>query len=144
MVAGMTKDPLIFAMANPVPEIMPDEARAGGAKVVATGRSDFPNQINNVLAFPGVFRGALDARAKTINEEMKLAAVYAISGIITDAELNADYIIPAPFDERVAPAVAADVAKAAESSGVAQVKVSPEEIRAHTLELVQKVRDSWK
>ncbi len=144
MVASMAKDPLIFAMANPVPEIMPDEARAGGAKVVATGRSDFPNQINNVLAFPGVFRGALDARAKTINEEMKLAAVYAISGIITDAELNADYIIPAPFDERVAPAVAADVAKAAESSGVAQVKVSPEEIRAHTLELVQKVRDSWK
>lgn len=144
MVAGMAKDPLIFAMANPVPEIMPDEARAGGAKVVATGRSDFPNQINNVLAFPGVFRGALDARAKEINEDMKLAAAYAISGIITDAELNADYIIPGPFDERVAPAVAADVAQAAESTGVAQVKVSPEEIRARTLELVQKVRDSWK
>jgi malate dehydrogenase (oxaloacetate-decarboxylating) len=117
MVASMAKDPLIFAMANPVPEIMPDEARAGGAKVVATGRSDFPNQINNVLAFPGVFRGALDARARTINEDMKLAAVYAISGIITDAELNADYVIPGPFDERVAPAVAVDVAKAAESSG---------------------------
>jgi len=144
MVAGMAKDPLIFAMANPVPEIMPDEARAGGAKVVATGRSDFPNQINNVLAFPGVFRGALDARAKAINEDMKLAAVYAISGIITDAELNADYVIPGPFDERVAPAVAADVAQAAESSGVAQVKVSPEEIRARTVKLVQKVRDSWK
>ena len=144
MVAGMAKDPLIFAMANPVPEIMPDEARAGGAKVVATGRSDFPNQINNVLAFPGVFRGALDARAKEINEDMKLAAAYAISGIITDAELNADYIIPGPFDERVGPAVAADVAQAAESTGVAQVKVSPEEIRARTLELVQKVRDSWK
>ncbi len=144
MVAGMAKDPLIFAMANPVPEIMPDEARAGGAKVIATGRSDFPNQINNVLAFPGVFRGALDARAKAINEDMKLAAVYAISGIITDAELNADYVIPGPFDERVAPAVAADVAQAAESSGVAQVKVSPEEIRARTVKLVQKVRDSWK
>jgi malate dehydrogenase (oxaloacetate-decarboxylating) len=144
MVAGMAKDPLIFAMANPVPEIMPDEARAGGAKVVATGRSDFPNQINNVLAFPGVFRGALDARAKEINEDMKLAAAYAISGIITDAELNADYIIPGPFDERVGPAVAADVAQAAESTGVAQVNVSPEEIRARTLELVQKVRDSWK
>ena len=142
MVASMAKDPLIFAMANPVPEIMPDEARAGGAKVVATGRSDFPNQINNVLAFPGVFRGALDARARTINEDMKLAAVYAISGIITDAELNADYVIPGPFDERVAPAVAVDVAKAAESSGVAQVKVSPEEIRARTVKLVQKVRDS--
>ena len=144
MVASMAKDPLIFAMANPVPEIMPDEARAGGAKVVATGRSDFPNQINNVLAFPGVFRGALDARARTINEDMKLAAVYAISGIITDAELNADYVIPGPFDERVAPAVAVDVAKAAESSGVAQVKGSPEEIRARTVKLVQKVRDSWK
>lgn len=144
MVAGMAKDPLIFAMANPVPEIMPDEARAGGAKVVATGRSDFPNQINNVLAFPGVFRGALDARAKEINEDMKLAAAYAISGIITDAELNADYIIPGPFDERVAPAVAADVAQAAESTGVAQVKVSPEEIRARTLELVEKVKSVWK
>jgi malate dehydrogenase (oxaloacetate-decarboxylating) len=144
MVASMAKDPLIFAMANPVPEIMPDEAGAGGAKVVATGRSDFPNQINNVLAFPGVFRGALDARAKAINEDMKLAAVYAISGIITDDELSADYIIPGPFDERVAPAVAADVAKAAESSGVAGVKVSPEEVRERTLELVQKVRGSWK
>jgi malate dehydrogenase (oxaloacetate-decarboxylating) len=144
MVASMAKDPLIFAMANPVPEIMPDEARAAGAKVIATGRSDFPNQINNVLAFPGIFRGALDARAKAINEDMKLAAVYAISGIITEAELNPDYIIPAPFDERVGPAVAAGVAQAAESSGVAQVKVSPEEIRARTLKLVQKVKDSWK
>jgi malate dehydrogenase (oxaloacetate-decarboxylating) len=144
MVASMAKDPLIFAMANPVPEIMPDEARAGGAKVVATGRSDFPNQINNVLAFPGVFRGALDARAKAINEDMKLAAVYAISGIITDAELNADYVIPGPFDERVAPAVAADVAQAAESSGVARVEVSPEAIRARTAKLVETVRSAWK
>jgi malate dehydrogenase (oxaloacetate-decarboxylating) len=129
MVSSMAEDPMVFAMANPVPEIIPDEARAGGAKVIATGRSDFPNQINNVLAFPGIFRGALDARATTINEEMKLSAAHAISGIITDEELNPDYIIPAPFDERVAPAVAASVAEAAESSGVAWVDVSPEEIR---------------
>jgi malate dehydrogenase (oxaloacetate-decarboxylating) len=144
MVAGMAKDAIVFAMANPVPEIMPDEAKAAGAKVIATGRSDFPNQINNVLAFPGIFRGALDARAKAINEDMKLAAVYAISDIITDEELNADYIIPGPFDERVAPAVAAKVAQAAESSGVARVEVSPEEIRTRTAKLVETVRSAWK
>ena len=144
MVAGMAKDAIVFAMANPVPEIMPDEAKAAGAKVIATGRSDFPNQINNVLAFPGIFRGALDARAKAINEDMKLAAVYAISDIITDEELNADYIIPGPFDGRVAPAVAAKVAQAAESSGVARVEVSPEEIRARTAKLVETVRSAWK
>jgi malate dehydrogenase (oxaloacetate-decarboxylating) len=144
MVAGMAEDAIVFAMANPVPEIMPDEAKAAGAKVIATGRSDFPNQINNVLAFPGIFRGALDARAKAINEDMKLAAVYAISDIITDEELNADYIIPGPFDERVAPAVAAKVAQAAESSGVARVEVSPEEIRARTAKLVETVRSAWK
>lgn len=144
MVAGMAKDAIVCAMANPVPEIMPDEARAGGAKVIATGRSDFSNQINNVLAFPGIFRGALDARAKTINEEMKMAAVYAISDIVTDDELNADCIIPGPFDERVAPAVAAKVAQSAESSGVARVKVSPEEIRARTTKLVETVRSAWK
>jgi malate dehydrogenase (oxaloacetate-decarboxylating) len=143
MVASMAKDAVVMAMANPVPEIMPDEAKAAGAKVVATGRSDFPNQINNVLAFPGIFRGALDARASTINEEMKMAAVYAISDIITSDELNAKYIIPGPFDARVAPAVAAGVAKAAQSSGVAQVKVSPEEIRERTLKLVEKVRSAW-
>ena len=113
-------------------------------QVIATGRSDFPNQINNVLAFPGIFRGALDARAKAINEDMKLAAVYAISDIITDEELNADYIIPGPFDGRVAPAVAAKVAQAAESSGVARVEVSPEEIRARTAKLVETVRSAWK
>jgi malate dehydrogenase (oxaloacetate-decarboxylating) len=143
MVAGMAKDAIVFAMANPVPEIMPDEAKAAGAKVIATGRSDFPNQINNVLAFPGIFRGALDARAKAINEDMKLAAVYAISDIITDEELNADYIIPGPFDGRVAPAVAAKVAQAAESSGVARVEVSPEAIRARTAKLVETVRSTW-
>lgn len=144
MVSSMAEDPMIFAMANPIPEIMPDEARAAGAKVIATGRSDFSNQINNVLAFPGVFRGALDARATDINEEMKLAAAYAISEIITDEELDPEYVIPAPFDERVAPAVAASVAEAAESSGVARMKVSPEEISSRTYELVRRVRESWK
>jgi len=144
MVATMAKDAAIFAMANPVPEIMPDEAKAGGASVIATGRSDFPNQINNVLAFPGVFRGALDARASAINEEMKLAAVYAISDIVTESELNPDYIIPGPFDARVAPAVAAAVAKAAMETGVARLKVDPEEIAARTVKMVEAVRAAWK
>ncbi len=124
---------------------MPDEAKAGGAKVIATGRSDFPNQINNVLAFPpGVFRGALDARASAINEEMKMAAVYAISDIVTEDELSPEYIIPGPFDPRVAPAVAANVAKAAQASGVARVKVLPEEVSKRTVELVEAVKASWK
>jgi malate dehydrogenase (oxaloacetate-decarboxylating) len=143
MVASMAPDPVVFAMANPVPEIMPDEAKAAGARVVATGRSDFPNQINNVLAFPGVFRGALDARATEINEEMKLAAVYAISDIVTDEELNEDYIIPGAFDDRVAPAVAAAVAKAATETGVARVKVDPEQVAARTVKLVEAVRAAW-
>ena len=111
MVASMAKDPVVFAMANPVPEIMPDEAKKGGAKVVATGRSDFPNQINNVLVFPGIFRGALDARASQITEEMKMAAARAIAGIITEEELSEDYIIPGVFDKRVCSAVA-DAVKA--------------------------------
>jgi len=144
MVASMAKDAVIFAMANPVPEIMPDEAKAGGAKVIATGRSDFPNQINNVLAFPGLFRGALDARASAINEDIKLAAVYAISNIVTEEELSPDYIIPGPFDTRVAPAVAAAVAKAAMETGVAGVKVDPEEIAARTAKMVEAVRAAWK
>ena len=144
MVASMAKDAVVFAMANPVPEIMPDEAKAAGARVVATGRSDFPNQINNVLAFPGVFRGALDARATAINEEMKLAAVYAISDIVTDEELSEEYIIPGPFDARVAPAVAAAVARAAMETGVARVKVDPEQVAARMVELVDAVRAAWK
>lgn len=111
MVASMAKDPVVFAMANPVPEIMPDEAKKGGAKVIATGRSDFPNQINNVLVFPGIFRGALDARASQITEEMKMAAARAIAGIIAEEELNEDYIIPGVFDKRVCSAVA-DAVKA--------------------------------
>lgn len=111
MVASMAEDPVVFAMANPVPEIMPEEAKKGGAKVVATGRSDFPNQINNVLVFPGIFRGALDARASQITEDMKMAAARAIAGIITEEELNEDYIIPGVFDKRVCSAVA-DAVKA--------------------------------
>ena len=121
MVKTMAKDAIVFACANPTPEIFPDEARAGGAAVIATGRSDFPNQINNVLAFPGVFRGAFDVRASDINEEMKLAAARALAQLVSDEELTPDYIIPAPFDQRVCPAVAAAVAQAARDSGVARI-----------------------
>ncbi len=121
MVQTMNKDAIIFACANPTPEIFPDEAKAGGAAVIATGRSDFPNQINNVLAFPGIFRGTFDVRASDINEEMKMAAAKALADLISDEELNADYIIPKAFDERVGPAVAAAVAQAARDSGVARI-----------------------
>lgn len=121
MVRTMAKDPIVFACANPVPEIMPDEALAAGAAVAATGRSDFPNQINNVLAFPGIFRGALNVRASDINDEMMEAAAYAIAGLVDDDKRSADYIIPGAFDKRVAPAVAAAVADAARKSGVARV-----------------------
>ena len=121
MVRTMAKDAIVFACANPTPEIFPDEAKAGGARVVSTGRSDFPNQINNVLAFPGVFRGAFDVRASDINEEMKIAASRALAGLISDGELNEDYIIPKAFDPRVAGAVAAAVAEAARKSGVARI-----------------------
>ena len=140
MVASMNPDSIIFAMANPDPEIMPEEAKAAGAKVVGTGRSDFPNQVNNVLAFPGIFRGALDVRATHINEKMKVAAVEAIAGLISEEELHADYVIPAPFDPRVAPNVAAAVAKAAMETGVARLKVDPEEIkeRTHRLAIIGK------
>ncbi len=121
MVRAMAPNPIIFAMANPTPEIMPDEAMAAGCSIMATGRSDFPNQINNVLAFPGIFRGALDVRASDINDEMKIAAAYAIADLIKPEELNAEYIIPAPFDPRVGPAVAKAVAEAARKSGVARI-----------------------
>ncbi len=121
MVKSMNKDSIIFAMANPVPEIDPELAKKAGAKVVGTGRSDYPNQINNVLAFPGVFRGTFDVRASTINEEMKLAAAKALSELISDEELTEDYIIPMPFDKRVRPAVAKAVAQAARDTGVAQL-----------------------
>ena len=121
MIQTMAKDPIIMAMANPTPEIMPDLAKQAGAAVVGTGRSDFPNQINNVLAFPGIFRGTLDARASDINEEMKIAAAKAIAGLVSDDELEPDYILPKAFDERVGPAVSAAVAKAARDSGVARI-----------------------
>ena len=121
MVQTMNRDAILFACANPTPEIFPDEAKAGGAKVVATGRSDFPNQINNVLAFPGIFRGAFDVRASDINEAMKVAAAEALAGLISDEERNADYIIPAAFDPRVGRTVAAAVAQAARDSGVARI-----------------------
>ena len=121
MVRSMAKDPIIFACANPTPEIFPDEAKAAGAAVISTGRSDFPNQINNVLAFPGIFRGAFDVRAREINDAMKIAASRALAGLISDEELSADYIIPAAFDPRVGKAVAAAVAQAARDSGAARI-----------------------
>ena len=117
----MNRDAIVFACANPTPEIFPEEAKAAGAAVVSTGRSDYPNQINNVLVFPGVFRGAFDVRASDINEEMKLAAAMAIAGLISEEELSAENIIPKPFDPRVGPAVAAAVADAARRTGVARI-----------------------
>ncbi|WP_342048198.1 NAD(P)-dependent malic enzyme [Bacillus sp. OTU530] len=137
MVRSMNQNSIIFAMANPVPEIMPEEAKEAGALVVGTGRSDFPNQVNNVLAFPGIFRGALDVHAKEINEEMKLAAVYAIAELIADEDLHTDYVIPDPFDRRVAAHVAAAVANAAMKTGVSQKYVDVEEIKNRLLALVE-------
>lgn len=121
MVKSMAEKPIIFACANPIPEIFPEDAKEAGAAIVSTGRSDFPNQINNVLCFPGIFRGALDVRAKDINDEMKVAAAYAIADLVSDQELNAEYILPAAFDERVKDAVAKAVAEAAKKSGVARL-----------------------
>ncbi len=135
MIQSMNDDPIIFAMANPDPEIMPDDAKEAGAKVIGTGRSDFPNQVNNVLAFPGIFRGALDVNATIINEEMKKAAVYAIADLIEKKELTPDYVIPAPFDGRVAPAVAAAVARTAMETGVARKEVNPDEVAEKTRRL---------
>ncbi|MHB1629355.1 MAG: NAD(P)-dependent malic enzyme [Bacilli bacterium] len=135
MVRSMAADPIILAMANPDPEIIPGDALAAGAKVVGTGRSDYPNQVNNVLAFPGIFRGALDTRAQAINEPMKIAAAYAIAGLISEQDLRPDYVIPKPFDPRVAPSVARAVAQAAMDSGVARVRVSAAEVEARTREL---------
>ena len=135
MVKTMADDPIIFAMANPNPEINPNEAKQAGAKVVGTGRSDFPNQINNVLAFPVIFRGALDVEATHINEDMKKAAVEAIVHLIDENELHPDYCIPGPFDKRVAPSVAKNVAKAAMESGVARIKIDTQEIFDKTMKL---------
>lgn len=135
MVKSMADDPIIFAMANPNPEIKPDNAKEAGAKVIGTGRSDFPNQINNVLAFPGIFRGALDVEATHINEDMKKTAVEAIADLIEEDELNPDYCIPGPFDKRVAPSVARSVAKAAMESGVARIEVNPQDIYDKTMKV---------
>ncbi|WP_026564856.1 NAD(P)-dependent malic enzyme [Bacillus sp. UNC41MFS5] len=135
MVRSMNENSIIFAMANPVPEIFPEEAKEAGGLVVGTGRSDFPNQVNNVLAFPGIFRGTLDVRAKEINEEMKLAAVYAIAELIADEELHPNYVIPDPFDSRVAAYVASAVANAAMVTGVAQTFVNTNEIKERLLGL---------
>ena len=135
MVKRMNKDPIIFAMANPDPEILPADAKRAGVKIIGTGRSDYPNQVNNVLAFPGIFRGALDVRATRINERMKMAAVEAIAELITEEELHEDYVIPGPFDPRVAPAVAKSVAKAAMDSGVARIEVDPEQVAEKTRQL---------
>ncbi len=133
MIRSMKKDPIIFAMANPVPEIMPTEAKEAGALVVGTGRSDFPNQVNNVLAFPGIFRGALDVRATEINEEMKIVAVHAIANLISESNLNPEYVIPDPFDRRVAAYVASAVAAAAIETGVAQKIIDPSDIKYRLL-----------
>ncbi|MCK4257900.1 MAG: NAD-dependent malic enzyme [Halanaerobiales bacterium] len=140
MVAKMNPNPILFPMANPIPEIMPEEAKKVGVKIIGTGRSDYPNQINNVLAFPGLFRGALDVEATDINEAMKVAAAHAIANIVTEEELAVDYIIPNPFDERVAPQVAAAVGEAAIKSGVAKKNISKEEIINHTKYLLEKIR----
>lgn len=137
MVSKMNSDAILFAMANPEPEIMPNEAKEAGARVIGTGRSDFPNQVNNVLAFPGIFRGAIDVRATRINEKMKIAAAEAIASLISDEERNEDYVIPGPFDPRVASAVAASVAKAAMDSGVARIQVDPDEVAERTRQLSQ-------
>ena len=137
MIKSMNADPVIMAMANPVPEILPDEAKEAGARIVCTGRSDFPNQVNNLLAFPGIFRGALDVRAKEINDEMKIAAANAIASLISESELNETNIIASPLDPRVAPTVAAAVAKAALDTGVARrTDITPEDVAAHTRELL--------
>lgn len=137
MIESMNDDPIIFAMANPDPEITPERAKKAGARIIGTGRSDYPNQVNNVLAFPGIFRGALDVRATRINEKMKIAAAKAIASLIDEDELHEDYVIPGPFDPRVAPAVAASVAKTAMETGVARKKVDPEEIAEKTRRLTQ-------
>lgn len=135
MVQTMADDAIIFAMANPNPEIKPDDAKEAGAKVIGTGRSDFPNQINNVLAFPGIFRGALETESTNINEDMKKAAVEAIANLIEEDELNPDYCIPGPFDKRVAPSVAREVAKTAMETGVARIDVDPQKVYDKTMKL---------
>lgn len=142
MVHQMNRDSILFAMANPVPEIYPEEAKRGGARVIGTGRSDFPNQVNNVLAFPGIFRGALDVRASEINEAMKVAAAKAIADIITEEELSEEYVLPMAFDRRIAPKVAASVAAAAIKSGVARrTDRTPEQVEVKTQQLLEQINE---
>jgi malate dehydrogenase (oxaloacetate-decarboxylating) len=141
MVNSMAAEAVVMAMANPEPEIYPEAALRGGARVVCTGRSDFPNQVNNVLAFPGIFRGALDVRADDINEEMKIAAAYAIACLVQEEELRDDYIIPDPFDRRVAPAVAAAVAQAAVESGAARTPLDSHEVARRTREIICSIKN---
>jgi len=137
MIRSMAPDPIVFAMANPVPEIMPEDALDAGARVIATGRSDYPNQVNNVLGFPGIFRGALDTRATDINIEMKMAAARALAGIIDDEELDENYILPEPLDKRVVSVIAAAVAEASILSGAARVTPHPDEVARHVMEMVE-------
>lgn len=144
IIKNMNKDAIVLAMANPDPETSYADAKAAGARVVGTGRSDAPNQVNNVLVFPGLFRGAIDVRARKINDEMKQAAVHAIANLIPDEELREDYVIPGAFDPNVAPAVAAAVAKAAMDTGVARITVDPEDVRKETLERTKKLRELLK
>ncbi len=141
MILKMGKNPLIFALANPEPEVAPEDAKEAGVNIIATGRSDYPNQVNNVLAFPGIFRGALDVRATDINDEMKIAAAYAIAELINEDELGYDFIIPKPFDLRIAPNVAKRVAEAAMKTNVARIKVDPEEIEKNAAELIKAVKE---
>lgn len=141
IIKSMSRDPIVFAMANPIPEVMYPIAKEAGARVVGTGRSDAPNQVNNVMVFPGIFRGALDVRAKKINDAMKMAACHAIAELIPENELREDYVLPGAFDENVAPAVAAAVAKAAMETGVARIQVDPEDVRKNTLARVRKLRE---
>jgi malate dehydrogenase (oxaloacetate-decarboxylating) len=136
MVKSMAPNPIVFALANPAPEITPDLAKQAGALAVATGRSDYPNQVNNSLAFPGVFRGALDVKARVVNDEMKIAAAYAIADLVSPEELDAEYLIPDSIDLRVPPRIAAAVAKAAIETGVAQLQIEPKEIEARCRDLV--------
>ena len=139
MVQSMNEDPIIFAMANPTPEIMPDLAKEAGAKVIGTGRSDYPNQVNNVLAFPGIFRGALDVQSTHINEEMKKAAVLAIANTVADEDLSYDYVIPDAFNPEVAPTVAEKVAEAAMNTGVSRIKVEPQYVYNKTKKLISEL-----
>ena len=141
MVGKMDKNPIVFALANPEPEINVDDAKAAGINIIATGRSDYPNQVNNVLAFPGIFRGALDVRSTDINDDMKVAAAYAIAELVADSELTNDYIIPRPFDLRIAPNVAKKVAEAAIRTGVARLKIDPAQVEKNAIEMIKAVKE---